>query len=237
LHVDKLTVDAAMAVYGYGRVSTDRRNDGESLGAQERAITGYAMMLGLEVANVLVERGVSGSTPLGDRPQGAKLLAGLQPGDVVITPKLDRMFRSARDALDVLDKLNASGVSLHMIDLGGDVTGSGISKLMFTILSAVAETGRDRTRERIRKVKVDQKAHKRYLGGMVPFGWKVAPDKGLVADAAQQRAIKRMVKLRHDGMSLRDIATTMKADGFELSYSCVYKIVDATQAKAREKNA
>ena len=68
---------------------------------------------------------------------------------MLITPKLDRMFRSARDALDVLDCLKGQGVSLHMIDLGGDVTGNGISKLVFTVLSAVAEAERDRTRERI----------------------------------------------------------------------------------------
>jgi putative DNA-invertase from lambdoid prophage Rac len=65
------------------------------------------------------------------------------------------MFRSARDALDVLDRLKRQNVSLHMIDLGGDVTGNGISKLVFTILSAVAEAERDRTRERIAEVKAD----------------------------------------------------------------------------------
>ena len=53
----------------------------------------------------------------------------------MITAKLDRMFRSALDALDVLGGLQKRGVSLHMIDLGGDVTGNGISKLVFTILS------------------------------------------------------------------------------------------------------
>jgi DNA invertase Pin-like site-specific DNA recombinase len=40
----------------------------------------------------------------------------------------------------------AEGVALHMIDLGGDVCGNGISKLVFTILSAVAEIVRDRIR-------------------------------------------------------------------------------------------
>jgi DNA invertase Pin-like site-specific DNA recombinase len=74
--------------------------------------------------------------PIGDRPEGAALLALLQPGDVVITPKLDRMFRSTLDALDVLGKLKQAGIALHMIDLGGDTTGNGVSKLVFTILSA-----------------------------------------------------------------------------------------------------
>jgi putative DNA-invertase from lambdoid prophage Rac len=43
------------------------------------------------------------------------------------------------------------GANLHMIDLGGDVIGNGISKLVFTILSAVAESERDRIREWIRR--------------------------------------------------------------------------------------
>ena len=62
------------------------------------------------------------------------------------------MFRSALDALAVLGRLKERGVSLHMIDLGGDVTGNGISKLVFTILSAVAEAERDRIRGRWSRV-------------------------------------------------------------------------------------
>jgi hypothetical protein len=38
--------------------------------------------------------------------------------------------------LSNLDAMNRKGVSLHMIDLGGEVTGTGIAKLVFAILSA-----------------------------------------------------------------------------------------------------
>lgn len=103
---------------------------------------------------------MSGSTPIGQRPEGAKLLAILRPGDVVLTPKLDRMFRSALDALRVLDALRERKVAMHMLDLGSDVTGNGISKLVFTILSAVAE--RERIRERVADVKADQRQQGRY---------------------------------------------------------------------------
>src|SRR3954463_14593837 len=116
---------AAMAIYGYVRVSTIRQaDDGESLEVQRRTINGYALMHGLTLNGVFVERGVAGSKPLSDRPQSAALLATLKKGDIVITPKLDRMFRSAIDALNVLADLKYRGISLHMIDLGGDVTGS-----------------------------------------------------------------------------------------------------------------
>lgn len=130
---------------------------------------------------------MSGSKPLVERPEGATLLAVLRPGDAIITPKLDRMFRSALDALNVLGRLKATDVALHMIDLGGDVTGNGISKLVFTILSAVAEAERDRIRERVAVVKADQRARGRYLGGKLPFGWRLGDDGDLVESQNSSR--------------------------------------------------
>jgi DNA invertase Pin-like site-specific DNA recombinase len=86
-------------------------------------VAGYAQMQGLAVDKVFVERGVSGSRPLAERPKGAAPLTALRAGAVVIMAKLDRMFHSALEALAVLGDLKARGVSLHMIDLGGDTTG------------------------------------------------------------------------------------------------------------------
>ena len=215
-----------MANYGYIRVSTARQADeGESLGAQERTINGYALMHGLTLDHVFIERGVSGSKPLDERPEGAKLLAQLQPGDVVITPKLDRLFRSALDALDTLAKLKEQGVALHMIDLGGDVTGNGISKLVFTILSAVAEAERDRIRERIADVKKDQRKRGRYLGGIHPFGYRVTDAGELIEEPGEIAAIARMKELRASGLSLRGISKAMKDDGMNISHEAVREIV------------
>ena len=207
-------------VYGYCRVSTTQQADeGESLDVQQRVVAGYATMQGLVVERVFVERGVSGSKPLGDRPQGAALLDVLQPGDVVITPKLDRMFRSALDALEILGRLKQAGIALHMIDLGGDTTGNGVSKLVFTILSAVAEAERDRTRERISEVKRDQRQRGRYLGGKAPWGWRVSEAGELVPIPEQQAAIQRMQALRDQGLALRVIADRMKAAGVSISHA------------------
>jgi DNA invertase Pin-like site-specific DNA recombinase len=222
-----------VAVYGYVRVSTERQaDDGESLGTQRRVIEGYAMMQGLPLDTVFIERGVSGSKPLGERPEGARLLAALIPGDVLITAKLDRMFRSALNALDVLGQLKDRSVSLHMIDLGGDVTGNGISKLVFTILSAVAEAERDRIRERIRDVKADQRKRRRYLGGIVPFGWQVTEDGALIEDPDEQRAIQRILQLRREGLSLRAISLAISADGVKLSHEGVKNVLASAGAAA-----
>ena len=56
------------------------------------SIRGYAVTRNARIVSV----------PLGNRPQGKTLLGRLKAGDVVITAKLDRMFRSALDALGVL---------------------------------------------------------------------------------------------------------------------------------------
>jgi len=216
------TPDDPPRCYGYCRVSTARQAaDGDSLEMQGRKIAGYAQILDLTVDRVFVERGVSGSKPLAQRTEGAALLAAVRPGDVVITTKLDRMFRSALDALAVLGDLKKRGVSLHMIDLGGDVTGNGISKLVFTILSAVAEAERDRTRERIAEVKRDQRQRGRFLGGSVPFGWRRDKEGGLIPEATEQRSIARMRALRAEGLSLRAIRDRLAAEGVRVSHVAV----------------
>jgi putative DNA-invertase from lambdoid prophage Rac len=216
-----------MAVYGYARVSTSRQaEEGESLEVQQRTIAGYALMLGLTMDRMFIERGVSGSVPFSERAEGAALLAALKSVDVMITAKLDRMFRSALDALEVLAKLKARNVSLHMIDLGGDVTGNGISKLVFTILSAVAEAERDRIRERVTQVKRDLRQRNRYLGGIVPFGFRVGDDGSLVPDAAEQALIAHAHALRADGATLRAIQAVLDAQhGRRLSLDALHRVL------------
>src|SRR5215468_1056445 len=201
-----------MTVYGYCRVSTaEQANGGLSLETQKQQITGYAMMKGWQIAEFFTERGVSGSVSLADRFQGQRMLAVLQPGDVVITAKLDRAFRSAANALGTLEQLKEDGIGLHMIDLGGDVCGNGISKLVFTILSAVAENERDRIRERIRDVKRHLAMQGVYGGGKRPFGFDVV-DGRLVPNTREQAAIARMKELRAAGTPLREISVTIAAE-------------------------
>jgi putative DNA-invertase from lambdoid prophage Rac len=203
-----------MAVYGYARVSTVRQaTEGESLEVQQRQIQGYSHMHGLTLADVVVEEGVSGSVPVAERPAAGPLFARLGKGDMIIAPKLDRLFRSALDALKVVEDLKKRGVALHLLDLGGDISGNGLSKLFLTIAAAFAEAERDRIRERIGQVKADQKARGRYLGGKIPFGFRRGESGELVPHPAEQEAIREIVALRAQGKPLRAIADAVRAKG------------------------
>jgi putative DNA-invertase from lambdoid prophage Rac len=217
-----------MAVYGYARVSTLRQaSEGESLDVQQRQLEGYAHMHGLTFTEIAVEEGVSGSVPVEQRPVGGALFAKLKAGDIVIAAKLDRLFRSALDALTVVESLKARGVKLHLLDLGGDIAGNGLSKLFLTIAAAFAEAERDRIRERVSQSKADQKARGRYLGGIVPFGFRRGDDGELVPHEAEQQAIREMVALRTEGKPLRAIADTVRAKGFTISHQGVADVVKA----------
>ena len=215
-----------MAVYGYCRVSTLRQaTDGESLDVQRRQVEGYAHMHGLTLDGVVVEEGVSGSVPVAERPMGGPLFAKLEKGDTVIAPKLDRLFRSALDALQVVDDLRKRGVSLCLLDLGGDISGNGLSKLFLTIAAAFAEAERDRIRERIGQVKADQKARGRYLGGTVPFGFRRGESGKLVPHEAEQQAIRQIARLRAEGRPLRAIADAVQAKGISISHEGVANVL------------
>ena len=133
--------------------------------------------------------GRSSAVPVQDRPVGAALFAKLASGDILIAAKLNRLFRSALDALQVVEKLKARDVSLHLIDLGGDIAGNGLSKLFLTIAAAFAEAERDRIRERVGQSKADQRKRGRYLGGIRPFGFQSREDGELVPIEAEQAAI------------------------------------------------
>ena len=226
-----------MATFGYCRVSTARQaNEGESLDVQRRQIQGYAMMHGLDLDpdDVIVEEGVSGSVPVSERPAAGPLFAKLENGDVVIASKLDRLFRSALDALQVVADLKKRGIALHLLDLGGDISGNGLSKLFLTVAAAFAEAERDRIRERIGQVKADQKARGRYLGGKVPFGYRTiekGDDIELVAHEDKQAAIREMVALKAAGKPLRAIAAIMTSKGHPISHEGVAGVLRAAKAR------
>lgn len=213
-----------MTIYAYCRVSTAQQAEGESLAAQERQLQGWAMMHDRDIGEVFVEEGISGSIPVKDRPKGAAMFAKLVKGDTIVAVKLDRMFRSALDALQVVEELQDRGVSLVLLDLG-EVT-NGLSKLFLTISAAFAEAERDRIRERVSAMKKDQRERGRYLGGIVPFGFTKGSTGALEPVEAEQAIISDMKALRASEKPLRTIQATILADhGRKLSLDAISRIV------------
>jgi DNA invertase Pin-like site-specific DNA recombinase len=147
----------------------------------------------------------------------------------LIVAKLDRIFRSASEALSTVDAWRNAGIKLIVADMGVDpVTESSVSKMFFGMLALVAEFERERTRERIMDGKRAKKATGGHLGGQRPFGYNVigkGKEARLDPIPVEQAAIRTMREMRQNGKSLRTIAEAMQAQGFQVSYVTVGTIL------------
>src|ERR1700749_745390 len=223
-----------MATYGYTRESGADQVKGTSLDDQERRVRGLAHMRGADDIRIFRDEGISGSVALDQRPEGSKLTAALRPGDTVIASKLDRMFRSASDALNRAQGWKEQGVTLILADIGTEpVTENGVGKLMFTVLAAMAEWERDRIAERVADGRTAKKARGGFIGG-TPFGYvKTGQGKasmlGLRPNAPAMFAT--VAEARDAGMSYRAIADLIRLKhGFTVSYEAIRHHVRSSQS-------
>ena len=186
----------------YARVSTlEQDKPGtSSMAEQERKCRGVAMALGAKPFDIAdySDPSVSGSIPLRNRPAGSQIFADAKSGDTIITAKLDRLFRSASDALVTVEELQKRGVNVILADIGLEpVTSNGTAKLLFSILSTFAEFERSRIAERM----TEGRAAKRARGGPLgraPFGFKIigkGPASTLVPDEREQEVLSIVKEL------------------------------------------
>lgn len=203
-------------ILGYIRCSTSdqAKDDRSSLQTQTDVIEGFARTRGADKYGVQIftDAGVSGATKLAIRPAGADLLAAMKPGDIVIASKLDRMFRSASDAIDMFEVFKAKGVDLVLFDISNEPVSSGVGKLIMTILAAVADMERIRIKERTAEGRKAAKAKGRAVGN-VPFGYrKVGHTAELEIDERETAIGRQMRSMYEAGVGFAQISRAFVGD-------------------------
>jgi DNA invertase Pin-like site-specific DNA recombinase len=123
--------------YGYARVSTDDQTTTLQLAALKSA--------GCKA--VFKDEGLSGATT--KRPALIRCLKKLRPGDVLIVWKLDRLGRSLRDLIAMLDDLRARGVKFRSLTEAID-TDTATGRAMWQMIGVLAELERSLISERTR---------------------------------------------------------------------------------------
>lgn len=197
----------------YVRVSTRMQIDnGLSLEAQEHRLWKYAEANGLDVAEVIRDEGVSASKPLEKRPGGARMLRLLKAGKAshVLAIRLDRLFRNTREALEVIERWDKQLVALHLLDMQVN-TATSVGKMIFTVLSSVAQMEREILGERVSEVAQYKKSQRQRYTLRV-YGFDNA-DGTMVELPEELAVVKRMKRLREQGSTLKAIAEALMADG------------------------
>src|SRR6516225_5930056 len=158
-----------MAMVGYARAST-----------QDQSLTGQIEALKAAGARAVYREKVSGARA--DRPQLAKLMGALKPDDVVVVTKLDRLGRSTRELLDLIDRIGKAGASFR--SLGDPLwdTSSAQGRLLSTLLAGIAEFERELIRERTGD------GRRRAMAAGVKFGRKRKLSEFQRAEAIKHRA-------------------------------------------------
>lgn len=193
----------------YIRESTNKQD--ESPEVQEAQANAYAQMRGYTVTNVIHDAETSAGKPFLTRPHAPRVnkMIMRKRVDHVIATKLDRMFRDVVDCLTNVDRWDRTGVSLHLLDMGGSAvdTKSPAGRFMLTVLAGAAEWERRRIGERTREALAHKKA-KGEVYGPVPFGYD-RDGKMLVLNEGQQKTLVWMRWMREQGKSYEAIATEM----------------------------
>lgn len=167
-------------VFGYGRVSTKDQNPELQINALKDS--------GCHPSDIYIEKISSRKK---ERPLFKKVLRLLQEGDTLVVWKIDRIGRSVKELVTILEDLMKKGV--HLKTLTGALvvdTKTAQGKLMYSIIAAFAEYEREINRERT--LAGLEAAKKR--------GIKLGPKYKL-----NDNDIKRMKQMRNAGMSVKDI--------------------------------
>jgi DNA invertase Pin-like site-specific DNA recombinase len=124
-----------MANLGYARVSTTGQD-----------LDGQLIKLKSAGCSKIYREKLSGARC--DRPELAKVIAILKPGDTLVITRLDRLARSTRDLLNVLDDVSKAGATFRSLaDAWADTT-TPHGRLLLTVLGGLAEFERELIRAR-----------------------------------------------------------------------------------------
>lgn len=143
----------ATMLIGYARVSTQDQDAAAQIAALEKA--------GCE--RIFQEKASGGRW---DRPELHRVLGHLRKEDVLVVWKLDRLSRSLKDVLTLMEKINQAGAGFRSLTEAIDTT-SPAGRMMMQIVATFAEFERAMLRERTRKGLEQARSHGR-IGGRRP---------------------------------------------------------------------
>lgn len=192
----------------YIRVSTDaQREEGYSIEAQKEMLSAFCTAKRIENYEFYIDGGFSGSNL--KRPEMERLIKEAREKLIerVIVYKLDRLSRSQRDTLYLIEEVfNPNGVDFISMNESMD-TATPLGRLMLGILSAFAQLERENIKERTRMgMKERVKAGYWPGGGRVPFGYDYDSDKGILVPNGDAETVRTIYRLYLEGYPMYKIA-------------------------------
>jgi site-specific DNA recombinase len=180
----------------YTRISTDEDHQKYSLGAQKDRLEAFCKsQYGEEWELAKIYRDTDSGTHM-NRPGLEEMLydAECQAFNTLLVFRVDRLSRKVRELAQMVEELDKYGVALRSITEPFD-TANAAGKMMLQMLGVFAEFEHATIVERT-KAGLQRKAKSgRFVGGNVPYGYTLDPEKGLVINEEEALIVKKMFKM------------------------------------------
>lgn len=202
-----------MNLIGYLRVSTDQQAEsGLGLEAQKHACVEYARKLGIEIKDIFVDTGVSGSLPFDKRPGLLNAINALSKGDILLCAKRDRLGRDVviNYTLEVAVKKRGA----RIISVAGEGTeNDDPSSIVFRqILDVISNYERLLIGLRT-KAALQAKRDRCERLGYIPFGYKLANDgKHIEVNQEEKNILNYMLNLKQQSFSIREMVKILNEE-------------------------
>jgi len=223
-----------MSVYSYTRTSTveeQEEKDLESLLEQENLrLQTYALAHGMHINKSFLDSNLKWSVEFAKRSKVKQMLEILKPGDVVLTCSVERIFSSCDDMLAALKLLKQKRVRLFILELSGEVTAAEFNPSFNRLLDVFHSLEKRRSTERIKTVKQNQRNKGRFLGGSRPFGYMIHSNGRLIENPMEQRVLKKIIKMKKEGKSLRAISSEVSTPMVPVSFKTVQRLLKKHEA-------
>ena len=180
---------------GYSRVSSEEQAaHGISIDAQRGILEGYAAMTSQKI-KIFEDAGFSGKNT--NRPALQQLLAACRtsPVSAVVVWKLDRLSRSLRDTLTIIeDVFQPRGITLVSVTESID-TSTPSGRMMLNLLASFAQLEREQDSDRVVMAHKHLARDCKYLGGHIPLGYFVDDDKHYQLDPVSSPVVRKVFEM------------------------------------------
>lgn len=203
-----------MRVAGYTRVSTQEQAiKGLGLEVQRDKIRAYCYSQDWDLINIYEDAGVSGATL--DRPAFNQMILDASDGkfDLIITYKIDRVSRSLKNLLVLVeDTLSPLGIALKSVTEPFIDTSTPEGMAMFQVLGTFSELERKQINRKLSDARIKKSDGGGYAGGYLPYGYDVLKGK-LIVNKEEADVVRQIFAYRREGYSLRRIVDELNAKG------------------------
>ncbi|MFT9495656.1 recombinase family protein [Anaerosolibacter sp.] len=202
----------------YIRVSTqEQAKEGYSIPAQRDKLIAFCKAKNWNIYDIYIDDGYTGTNM--DRPAISKLLDHLDDIDIVLVYKLDRLSRSQKDVLYLVeDKFLSNQVDFVSILESFD-TSTPFGRAMLGILAVFAQLERETIIERT-KLGKERRAKEGLWrgGGNVPIGYEFE-DNQLLINPYEAMQVQEIFRLYNEGLGFQSIARTLNEKGYKAKNS------------------